>query len=183
MIPNTFHAEDQKKFSHRHTKLIRLADLPPKICAPLHSVSRISQRSNLKILGARRAKQRKFDAEDQQTLGATAQNSVGGATWGPGFAHPWSIRTWLLKWQSVQHAAPTLTFWHSSSRSEWLPSHIKGKGKGRLWVLQHCCLEAYCTLTQISSFIHLQRRCTHQAAWETSASEGRNYTWNLASNP
>ena len=31
-------------------------------------------------------------------------------------------------------------------------------------------------------FIHLQRRCTHQAAWETSASEGRNYTWNLASN-
>ena len=40
----------------------------------------------------------------------------------------------------------------------------KGKGKGRLWVLQHCCLEAYCTLTQMSSFIHLQRRCTHQVA-------------------
>ena len=59
----------------------------------------------------------------------------------------------------------------------------KSKGKGRLWVLQHCCLEAYCALTQMSSFIHLQRRCTHQAAWETSASEGRNYTWNLASNP
>ena len=59
----------------------------------------------------------------------------------------------------------------------------KKKGKGRLWVLQHCCLEAYCTLTQMSSFIHLQRLCTHQAAWETSASEGRNYTWNLASNP
>ena len=59
----------------------------------------------------------------------------------------------------------------------------KVKGKGRLWVLQHCCLEAYCTLTQMSSFIHLQRRCTHQAAWETSANEGRNYTWNLASNP
>ena len=57
------------------------------------------------------------------------------------------------------------------------------KGKGRLWVLQHCCLEAYCTLTRMSSFIHLQRRCTHQAAWETSASEGRNYTSNLASNP
>ena len=55
--------------------------------------------------------------------------------------------------------------------------------KGRLWVLQHCCLEAYCTLTRMSSFIHHQRRCTHQAAWETSASEGRNYTWNLASNP
>ena len=36
--------------------------------------------------------------------------------------------------------------------------------KRRLWVLQHCCLEAYCTLTQMSSFIHLQRRCTHQAA-------------------
>jgi len=32
-----------------------------------------------------------------------------------------------------------------------------------LWVLQHCCLEAYCTLTRMSSFIHLQRRCTHQA--------------------
>ena len=40
----------------------------------------------------------------------------------------------------------------------------KEKGKGRLWVLQHCCLDAYCTLTQTSSFIHLQRRCTHQAA-------------------
>ena len=38
------------------------------------------------------------------------------------------------------------------------------KGKGRLWVLQHCCLEAYCTLTRMSSFIHLQSRCTHQAA-------------------
>jgi len=23
----------------------------------------------------------------------------------------------------------------------------KVKGKGRWWVLQHCCLEAYCTLT------------------------------------
>ena len=55
--------------------------------------------------------------------------------------------------------------------------------KGLLWVLQHYCLEAYCTLTQMSSFIHLQRRCTHEAAWETSASEGRNYTWNLANNP
>jgi len=40
----------------------------------------------------------------------------------------------------------------------------QGKGKGRLWVIQHCCLEAYCTLTRMSSFIHLQRRCTHQAA-------------------
>ena len=57
---------------------------------------------------------------------------------------------------------------------------VKGKDKGRLWVLQHCCLESYCTLTRMSSFIHLQRRCIHQ---ETSASEGRNYTWNLASNP
>ena len=52
--------------------------------------------------------------------------------------------------------------------------------KGRLWVLKHCCLEAYCTLTRMSSFIHLQRRCTYQAAWETSASERRNYTWNLS---
>ena len=59
----------------------------------------------------------------------------------------------------------------------------EGKRKCRLWVLQHCCLEAYCTLTRMSSFIHLQRLCTHQGAWETSASEGRNYTWNLASNP
>jgi len=41
--------------------------------------------------------------------------------------------------------------------------------KGRLWVLQHCCLGAYCTLTRMSSFIHLQRRCTHQAVWETCA--------------
>ena len=63
------------------------------------------------------------------------------------------------------------------------PRRKKNKGKGRLWVLQHCCLEAYCTLTRMSSFIHLQRRCTHQAAWETSASERRNYTWNLAGNP
>jgi len=44
--------------------------------------------------------------------------------------------------------------------------HGKGKGKGRLLVLQHCCLEVYCTLTRMISFIHLQRRCTHQAAWE-----------------
>jgi len=57
------------------------------------------------------------------------------------------------------------------------------KGKGRFWVLQHGCLEAYCILNRMSSFIHLQKRCTHQAAWETSASEGRNCTWNLASNP
>ena len=56
---------------------------------------------------------------------------------------------------------------------------LKVKGKGRFWVLQHCCLEAYCTLTRMSSFIHLQRRCTHQAAWETSVSEWRNYTWNF----
>ena len=40
----------------------------------------------------------------------------------------------------------------------------KVKGIGHLWVLQHCCLEAYCTLTRMSSFLHLQRRCTHQAA-------------------
>ena len=72
-------------------------------------------------------------------------------------------------------------FWtHFNNMLQFTP---KCKGKGRLWVLQHCCLEAYCTLTQMISFIHLQRRCTHQAAWETSASEGRNYTCNLASNP
>ena len=44
----------------------------------------------------------------------------------------------------------------------WVVS--KKRGKGCLCVLQHCCLEAYCTLTQTNSFIHLQRRCTHQAA-------------------
>ena len=62
-------------------------------------------------------------------------------------------------------------------------SNLKVKGKGRLWVLQHCYPKAYCTLTRMSSFIHLQRRCTRQAAWEISASEERNYVWNLASNP
>ena len=58
------------------------------------------------------------------------------------------------------------------------------------WGMKAVC-ESYSTdalrhivlLLKMSSFIHLQRRCTHQAAWETSASEGRNYTWNLASNP
>ena len=74
-------------------------------------------------------------------------------------------RTMILSWVCSMHV-----------------DHEKKKGKGRLWVLQHCCPEPYCTLTRMSSFIHLQRRCTHQAAWETSASEGRNYTWNLASN-
>ena len=63
-------------------------------------------------------------------------------------------------------------------RSITFPKQVKGKS--RLWVLQHCCLEAYCTLTRMSFFIHFQRRCTHQAAWKTSASQGRNYTWNLA---
>ena len=77
-----------KKVSRRHTKCIRHADLPPEVCAPLDSVSRILQRSNLKILGARRARRRKFHAEDQQVLGVTAQNYVDGATWSPGFAHP-----------------------------------------------------------------------------------------------
>jgi len=46
------------------------------------------------------------------------------------------------------------------------------KGKGRLWVLQHWCLEAYCTLTRMCSFIHLQRRCTHQASTPLLAKEG-----------
>ena len=88
---------------------------------------------------------------------------------------------------------PALVLHFSRSIWRWRPMQLpkhkfltcdkKGKGKGRLWILQHWCLEAYCTLTQMSSFIHLQRRCTCQAAWETSASEGRNYTWNLASNP
>jgi hypothetical protein len=36
-------------------------------------------------------------------------------------------------------------------------------------------LKVYCTLTRTSSLILLQRRCTQQAARETSASDGRNY--------
>ena len=36
----------------------------------------------------------------------------------------------------------------------------KGKGKGRLWVLQHCCLEAYCTLTQ-NEFLHSSPEALH----------------------
>ena len=120
--------------------------------------------------------------------------------------HPWFILTLLLMHRSVTQKAPLnhamQTSLTPSSHQKWsteerwiIPnlkyagianlkfSALKKKGKGRLWVLQHCCLEAYCTLTWMSSFIHLQRRCTHQAAWETSAREGRNYTWNLASNP
>ena len=91
-----------------------------------------------------------------------------------------SLRIWGVQ-------TDKFTFSQLSDKSLWLFLCLqcgkKVKGKGRLWVLQHCCLEAYCTLTQMSSFIHLQRRCTHQAAWETSAREERNYTWNLASNP
>jgi len=36
----------------------------------------------------------------------------------------------------------------------------KGKGQGRLWVLQDCCLEAYCTLTQIE-FLHSYPEALH----------------------
>jgi len=77
MIRNTFHVEEEKKVRHRHTKIIRHADMPPEICAPLDSVSQILQRSRnrLKILGARKRTRRKFHAEDQQILSATAQNS------------------------------------------------------------------------------------------------------------
>ena len=66
-----------------------------------------------------------------------------------------------------------LCYLQTGSKLHWLKLHlvfklyrvyVKVKGKGRLWVLQHCCLEAYYTLTRMSSFIHLQRRCTHQAA-------------------
>ena len=47
---------------------------------------------------------------------------------------------------------------------DYFARSVEVKGKGRLCVLQHCCLETYCTLARKSSFIHLQRRCTHQAA-------------------
>jgi hypothetical protein len=124
------------KFSHRHTKFIRHADMLPEICAPLDSVSRILQKSNLKTLGARTATRRKFHAEDQQISGATAQNSGDGATWGPEFAHPWSISTWMSKWQSVRRAVLTLTFRHSSPPSGWLPSQI-------LWLV---CIDGFYTI-------------------------------------
>ena len=73
--------------------------------------------------------------------------------------------------------------WNTLLLSKSFYFHQKVKGKGRLWVLQYCFLEAYCTLIRMSSFIYLQRRCTHQGAWETYASKWRNYTWNIASNP
>ena len=93
------------------------------------------------------------------------------------------IACWITK--AYIHTLRTCITWCFST-AEAVPGtrlNVTLYVKGRLWVLQHWCLEAYCTLTRTSSFIHLQRRCTHQAAWETSASEGRNYTWNLASNP
>jgi len=59
----------------------------------------------------------------------------------------------------------TLIHAHSDTRTHiYTDTHTNIKVKGCLWVLQHCCLEAYCTPTRMSSFIHLQRRCTHQAA-------------------
>ena len=92
--------------------------------------------------------------------------------------YPFSSETWGRQLHYTDSLHPP---WHFMITA--MSRYNKGKGKGRLWVLQHCCLEAYCTLTRMSSFIHLQRRCTHQAAWETCDSEGRNYTWNLASDP
>jgi len=133
-----------KKVNHRHTKFIRHSDLPPEICTPLEGVSRILQKSNLNIVGARRAIRRKFRAEDQRIVhvSATAQNSVEEATCGPGFAHTWSKRTWMVKWQSVQHAVPTLKFRHSSPQSEWLPSQI-------LWLL---CIDGFYTIIWSNCF-------------------------------
>ena len=40
---------------------------------------------------------------------------------------------------------------------------VKGKGKGRLWVLQHCCLEAYCTLTP-NEFLYSSPEALHTQA-------------------
>jgi len=108
------------------------------------------------------------------------------------FPHSLTNTTIFDKIKVIEHKMwgsfiSTTFVWNiSRSKKNWAIYHKnvhKGIDKGRMWVLQHCCLEAYCTLTRISSFIHLQRRCTHQPAWETSANEGRNYTWNLASNP
>ena len=48
--------------------------------------------------------------------------------------------------------------------------------KGRSGVFQHCCRLGglYSYPKWVPSFI--SRGAAHQAAWETSASEGRNYT-------
>ena len=81
----------------------------------------------------------------------------------------------------------TMTLRLTQPLRKWLTGILPG-GKGKK--VKAVC-ESYSTdalrhivlLLEMSSFIHPQRRCTHQAAWETSASEGRNYTWNSASNP
>jgi hypothetical protein len=51
------------------------------------------------------------------------------------------------------------------------------KVKGHLWVLLHLCLEGVLYFYP-NEFLH-----SSPEVWETSASEGRNYVWNLASNP
>ena len=76
---------------------------------------------------------------------------------------------WLIHFMSANEFAllPSLINLYSHIECKKIIAlyiYIFIKGKGRLWVLQHCCLEAYCTLTRMSSFIRLQRRCTHQAA-------------------
>ena len=53
------------------------------------------------------------------------------------------------------------TIYNAVTYCKGVRSYWGVEGKGRLWVLQHCCLGAYCTLTRMSSFIHLQRRYTH----------------------
>lgn len=61
-----------------------------------HLRSRVAQifqqsRSQLKIIGSRRATQSEFHTEDPQILGATKQNLVM-VTWHLGFVHPWLIQ-------------------------------------------------------------------------------------------
>ena len=78
------------------------------------------------------------------------------------------IKTQILCSMTFSYFFENLVFYEIKGKNIVLPGKLqikkKGKGKALLCVLQHCCLEAYCTLTQMSSFIHLQRRCTHQAA-------------------
>jgi hypothetical protein len=61
---------------------------------------------------------------------------------------------------------------------------VKGKGKVRGWgLLQHYSLWLIVLLTPkgVPSFI--SRDAAHQRRAATTASEGRNYRWNLANNP
>ena len=68
--------------------------------------------------------------------------------------------------------APILLRWLLDFRKMYPPQCYKG----RSGVFQHCCREGwlYSYPKWVPSFF--SRCAAHQAAWETSASEGRNYT-------